>query len=110
MNFIGEFQILRFSPRTRHLDVFATAMPVMALGIRKAGGFLAATAKGIATWDIERKTFEPVAIRWLVGRVFVLTMRPPISKADFGWVRSMMPIPRGRTVSYSAFKATVLAS
>jgi len=44
VNFIGEFQILRFSPRTRQLDVFATAMPVMALGIRKAGGFLAATA------------------------------------------------------------------
>jgi sugar lactone lactonase YvrE len=60
VNFIGEFQILRFSPRTRQLDVFATAMPVMALGIRKAGGLLAATAKGIATWDIERKTFEPV--------------------------------------------------
>ncbi|HLX82287.1 MAG TPA: SMP-30/gluconolactonase/LRE family protein [Terriglobales bacterium] len=60
VNFIGEFQILRYSPRTQQLDVFATPMPVMALGIRKAGGFLAATAKGIATWDTKRKTFEPV--------------------------------------------------
>jgi sugar lactone lactonase YvrE len=34
-------------------------MPVMALGIRKAGGFIAATAQGIANWDIQRKTFEP---------------------------------------------------
>ena len=34
-------------------------MPVMALGIRRAGGFLAATAKGIATWDTQHKMFEP---------------------------------------------------
>jgi sugar lactone lactonase YvrE len=60
VNFIGDYQILRFSPSTRRLDVFETGMPVMALGIRKAGGFIAATAKGIATWDTESKTFEPL--------------------------------------------------
>jgi len=43
VNFIGEFQILRFSPHTRRLEVFETGMPVMALGIRKTGGFIAAT-------------------------------------------------------------------
>jgi len=60
VNFIGDYQILRFSPSTRRLDVFETGMPVMALGIRKAGGFIAATARGIATWDTESKTFEPL--------------------------------------------------
>ena len=59
VNFIEQYQILRFSPQTRHLEVFETGMPVMALGIRKAGGFIAATAQGIANWDIQRKTFEP---------------------------------------------------
>jgi sugar lactone lactonase YvrE len=60
VNFIGDYQILRFSPQTRQLNVFDTGMPVMALGIRKAGGFIAATAKGIATWDTERRAFEPL--------------------------------------------------
>jgi sugar lactone lactonase YvrE len=60
VNFIEQYQVLRFSPQTRRLDVFETGMPVMALGIRKAGGFIAATAKGISTWDTERKTFEPL--------------------------------------------------
>jgi sugar lactone lactonase YvrE len=60
VNFIGDYQILRFSPSTRRLDVFETGMPVMALGIRKARGFIVATAKGIATWDTERRTFEPL--------------------------------------------------
>jgi sugar lactone lactonase YvrE len=60
VNFIEQFQILRFSPQTRHLDVFETGEPVMALGIRKAGGFIAATGKGIARWDAEHKTFEPL--------------------------------------------------
>jgi sugar lactone lactonase YvrE len=59
VNFIEQYQILRFSPQTRRLEVFETGMPVMALGIRKTGGFIAATAKGIATWDTGRKTFEP---------------------------------------------------
>jgi sugar lactone lactonase YvrE len=59
VNFIGQYQILRYSPQTKHLEVFETGMPVMALGIRKAGGFIAATAQGIANWDIERKKFEP---------------------------------------------------
>jgi sugar lactone lactonase YvrE len=59
VNFIEQFQILRFSPQTRHMDVFETGVPVMALGIRKAGGFIAATGKGIARWDAQRKTFEP---------------------------------------------------
>jgi sugar lactone lactonase YvrE len=48
--------------------VFETGMPVMALGIRKAGGFIAATAKGISTWDTERKTFKPLCDP-LAGRV-----------------------------------------
>ena len=60
VNFIGDYQILRFSPSTRRLDVFGIGMPVMALGIRKAGGFIAATSTGIATWDTESKTFEPL--------------------------------------------------
>lgn len=59
VNFIGQYQILRFLPHTRDLDVFETGMPVMALGIRKAGGFVAATANGVAMWDTQRKTFEP---------------------------------------------------
>jgi sugar lactone lactonase YvrE len=59
VNFIGQFQILRLAPQTRRLDVFETGMPVMALGIRKAGGFIAATANGMAKWDTQRKTFEP---------------------------------------------------
>ena len=60
VNFIGEYQILRFSPRTQCLDMFETDTPVMALGIRKIGGFIAATAKGIATWDIQHRRFEPI--------------------------------------------------
>ena len=59
VNFIEQYQILRFSPQTRRLEVFETGMPVMALGIRKTGGFIAATGKGIANWDIQRKTLEP---------------------------------------------------
>lgn len=58
VNFIEDYQILRFSPESKRLEVFETGMPVMALGIRKTGGFIAATAKGIANWDIQRKTFE----------------------------------------------------
>ena len=60
VNFIGDYQILRFSPQTRKLDVFATGMPVMALGIRTGGGFITATAKGMAMWDTERKEFGPL--------------------------------------------------
>jgi sugar lactone lactonase YvrE len=59
VNFIEQFQILRFTPQTRHMDVFETGVPVMALGIRKVGGFIAATGKGIARWDAQRKTLEP---------------------------------------------------
>jgi sugar lactone lactonase YvrE len=59
VNFIEQFQILRFSPQTRHLEVFETGVPVMALGIRKAGGFIAATGKGIARWDARHKILEP---------------------------------------------------
>jgi sugar lactone lactonase YvrE len=60
VDFIEHHQILRFTPQTRRLDVFETGIPVMALGIRKPGGFIAATAKGIANWDTQRKAFEPV--------------------------------------------------
>jgi sugar lactone lactonase YvrE len=58
VDFIEQFQILRFAPQTRRLDVFETGMPVMALAIRKTGGFVAATAKGLAHWDTQRQTFE----------------------------------------------------
>jgi sugar lactone lactonase YvrE len=58
VNFIGQYQILRFSPRTQRLETFETGMPVMALAIRKAGGFIAATAKGIANWNTQHKKFE----------------------------------------------------
>jgi sugar lactone lactonase YvrE len=68
VNFIEQYQVLRFSPQTRRLEVFETGIPVMALAIRKAGGFIAATAKGISTWDTERKTFEPLCDP-LAGRV-----------------------------------------
>jgi sugar lactone lactonase YvrE len=60
VNFIEQYQILRFSPQKRRLETFETGIPVMALGIRKAGGFITATSKGIANWDTERKKFEPV--------------------------------------------------
>jgi sugar lactone lactonase YvrE len=59
VNFIEEYQILRFSPQARRLEVFETGMPVMALGIRKVGGFIAATSKGLANWDAQRNSFEP---------------------------------------------------
>jgi sugar lactone lactonase YvrE len=60
VDFVEHHQILRFTPQTRRLDVFETGVPVMALGIRKAGGFVAATGKGLATWDTQRQAFEPV--------------------------------------------------
>ncbi len=60
VNFIEQYQVHRFSPGTRKSEAFETGIPVMALGIRKAGGFVAATSKGIATWDTQRKTFEPL--------------------------------------------------
>lgn len=60
VNFIEQFNILRFSPRDGRLETFETGVPVMALGIRKSGGFIAATGKGIATWDTARKVFEPL--------------------------------------------------
>jgi sugar lactone lactonase YvrE len=60
VNFIEQFQILRFYPPTKGVEIFETGMPVMALGIRKAGGFIAATAKGIAAWDTRRELFEPL--------------------------------------------------
>jgi sugar lactone lactonase YvrE len=59
VDFIEHHQILQFSPRTRHLETFETGIPVMALAIRKAGGFIAATSKGISTWDTQRKEFAP---------------------------------------------------
>lgn len=58
VDFIERLQILQFSPKTQSLEVFDTGMPVMALGIRKAGGFIAATAKGLAYWDTQHKKFE----------------------------------------------------
>ncbi len=60
VDFVEHHQILRFNPQTRQLDVFETGIPVMALGIRKAGGFIAATANGLANWDTQRKVFETV--------------------------------------------------
>jgi sugar lactone lactonase YvrE len=60
VDFIEHQQILRFSPQSNRLEIFETGMPVMALGIREAGGFIAATAKGLANWDTQRKTFETV--------------------------------------------------
>ena len=60
VDFVEHHQILRFTPQTRRLDVFETGVPVMALGIREAGGFVAATGKGLATWDTQRRAFEPV--------------------------------------------------
>lgn len=60
VNFIEQYQILRFFPQTRRMEVFETGVPVMALGIRKAGGFIAATGLGIASWETQRKTLEPL--------------------------------------------------
>jgi hypothetical protein len=60
VNFIEQFNILRFSPREGRLETFETGVPVMALGIRKSGRFIAATGKRIATWDTARKVFEPL--------------------------------------------------
>jgi sugar lactone lactonase YvrE len=60
VNFIEQFQVLRFSPQTRRVETFETGIPVMALAIRKAGGFIAATSKGISTWDIQRRSFAPL--------------------------------------------------
>jgi sugar lactone lactonase YvrE len=85
VNFIEQYQILRFSPQTRRLEVFETGMPVMALGIRKAGGFIAATAKGLANWDTQRKTLSRSAILLPDGQGFVSTMRLQTARAGFGW-------------------------
>jgi sugar lactone lactonase YvrE len=41
------------------MEIFETGIPVMALAIRKAGGFIAATSKGICTWDTQSKEFAP---------------------------------------------------
>jgi sugar lactone lactonase YvrE len=60
VDFLEHHQILRFSLQTRRLEVFETGIPVMALGIRRAGGFIAATGKGLATWDTQHKVFETV--------------------------------------------------
>lgn len=60
VNFIEQYQILRFFPQTRRMEVFETGVPVMALGIRKAGGFIAATGLGIASWETQRRTLEPL--------------------------------------------------
>ncbi len=60
VNFIEQYQILRFSPQTKRLEIFETGIPVMALGIRKAGGFVTATSDGLANWDVERQKFEPI--------------------------------------------------
>ena len=60
VNFIEQFQISKYNPERRTLEVFDTGMPVMALGIRKAGGFIAASAKGIAFWDTQTKTLRPL--------------------------------------------------
>ena len=59
VDFIEHHQILQFSPQKRRLEVFETGIPVMALAIRKAGGWIAATSKGICTWDTQRKEFAP---------------------------------------------------
>lgn len=61
VDFVEHHQILRYSPQSRRLDVFETGIPVMALGVRKNGGFIAATGKGLAHWDTQRKTFDLVA-------------------------------------------------
>jgi sugar lactone lactonase YvrE len=60
VNFIEQFQILRFAPQTGRQDVYETGMPVMALGLCQKGGMVAATARGIARWSVERKTFEQI--------------------------------------------------
>jgi sugar lactone lactonase YvrE len=52
VNFIEQYQVLRFSPQTQRVEVFETGMPVMALGIRKAGGFIAATAMRSGRWFV----------------------------------------------------------
>jgi sugar lactone lactonase YvrE len=67
VNFIGDYQISRFSPQTRKVEIFETGKPVMALGIRKAGGFIAATSNGIETWNTQSKKFETVC-NALAGR------------------------------------------
>jgi len=67
VNFIEQHQILRFSPQTGRVKVFDTGVPVMALGIREKGGFIAASGKGLAHWDTERQTFD-VVCNPLAGR------------------------------------------
>jgi sugar lactone lactonase YvrE len=88
VNFVEQYQILRLSLPTRHLEVFETGIPVMALGIRKAGGFITATAQGIATWDSARKTFEPVCDP-LAGRDGVRFNDAATDSRGRFWVGSM---------------------
>jgi sugar lactone lactonase YvrE len=47
VNFIEQFQILRFAPQTGRLDIYETGMPVMTLGLCQKGGMVAATARGM---------------------------------------------------------------
>ena len=50
--------IHRWSPGTGQHQVFATEIPVTALGIRASGGFIAATGKGLAFWNLSTKEFD----------------------------------------------------
>jgi len=59
VNFIGKSEIWQFSPETGQLRVFETAVPVMALGLRRAGGFIAAATGGISVWTPESNRIKP---------------------------------------------------
>ncbi len=60
VSFVEEHRIFRFTPETGHHQVFETGMPVMALGVRRKGGILAATAHGLAEWDAAANIFATI--------------------------------------------------
>jgi sugar lactone lactonase YvrE len=60
VNFIEQHQILRFTPADGQHEVFETGTPVMALGIRERGGMIAATGRGLASWNPASNIFEQI--------------------------------------------------
>jgi sugar lactone lactonase YvrE len=88
VSFVEEHRIFRFSTRTERHDVFETGMPVMALAIRKKGGMIAATARGLSTWDVESNKFETM-MNPLEGRAGIRFNDAAVDPRGRFWVGSM---------------------
>ncbi len=55
VDFIQNNHIWRFFPNREKSEVFETGEAVTAVGFRSRGGLIAATMKGIAFWDPQKK-------------------------------------------------------